>query len=250
MRNKYPNSIRTIHVPSVYLVQGLEMMTSRPVACLGRTMRNLLKTAAFLAALSAGSAQATVFDFSYTFFSAGTAITGFLSGTLVGYELENVSDIHVFADGVPLSSVPFSAVGKKEWWEPIWDNPDSPAVSPYADANNFLFFDPTQGTSFSMARGPGWRDAWFRSPSLNIDTFDLLYCECWYFGSEEMPVFPYNDGWSLVARSELPEPRTLSLLFFSLIGMGAVRRFSRAPRDPLPSSENRTGRLRLKAGKY
>ena len=62
-------------------------------------MKHLLAVAAVACALTGAAANATTFDFSYTFNNQGGTATGSLDGTLDGSLIDNVSNVKLTFDG-------------------------------------------------------------------------------------------------------------------------------------------------------
>jgi len=113
-------------------------------------MKKLFKAAALVATFTAGSANAQVstFDFSYIFNSTdaiGEVVTGSLVGELNGLYITNISDVQVFLNGAQFLG-PLTVAG----WDPAalaWDN--TPVLSTDKSLNNFIFADSNVPTDFS-----------------------------------------------------------------------------------------------------
>ncbi len=98
-------------------------------------MKKLIAAAAMACALTCVDANATTFDFSYTFNNQGGTLTGSLDGTLDGSFIDNVSNVHLTFDGAPydqpLVTATYSASGTL--------TAGSPIVSLDGTQNDFAF---------------------------------------------------------------------------------------------------------------
>ncbi|MGD0958256.1 MAG: VPLPA-CTERM sorting domain-containing protein [Methylomonas sp.] len=109
-------------------------------------MKSLLKTAAVLAVLTSGAAQANEqFDFSYIF-SSGDVITGSMWGNLdpTGLYIQNITNVQAFLDGVQfLNDISTGSLDATAWntTTGTWDDTIAPVVSTNASLNNFAFGD-------------------------------------------------------------------------------------------------------------
>ena len=97
-------------------------------------MKLMLRTAAVTCALMCTTANATMFDFSYSF-SNGGVLTGSLNGTLDGSLIENVSNVHLSFAGFPYDQQLFSGTVTP----PENITFGNPVVSLNAAQNNFVF---------------------------------------------------------------------------------------------------------------
>ena len=106
-------------------------------------IKKLIQAAALLAACS-GAAQASTFDFSYTF-SDGQKLSGSLDGTLSGDLVTNISNVSVTFDDVAFTATLFggtfvpSSTGSNVGAYSYGAN--SAVVSTNAALNNFIFAD-------------------------------------------------------------------------------------------------------------
>jgi hypothetical protein len=86
-------------------------------------MKNLMAATAVALALTCVDANATTFDFSYTFNNQGGTISGSLDGTLDGSFIDDVSNVHLTFDGAaydqPLVTATYSASGTLTAGAPI-----------------------------------------------------------------------------------------------------------------------------------
>jgi hypothetical protein len=86
-------------------------------------MKKLIAAAAVACALTCVDANATTFDFSYTFNNQGGTISGSLDGTLDGSFIDSVSNVQLTFDGVPydqpLFTGTYSAAGTLTTGAPI-----------------------------------------------------------------------------------------------------------------------------------
>jgi hypothetical protein len=86
-------------------------------------MKNLIAAAAVACELTCVDANATTFDFSYTFNNQGGTISGSLDGTLGGSFIDNVSDVQLTFDGAafdqPLLTATYSASGSLTTGAPV-----------------------------------------------------------------------------------------------------------------------------------
>lgn len=174
-------------------------------------MKTILKAAAFCSAFMSLMANATVFDFSYTFDDSST-ITGSLSGTLNGSYVENVSNVQAFFNGVKFSGSPlFSAAWNTTTQD--WDNSMNALVSTNASLNNFIFADANVPADYNV------RNYFYFVNDLvslgqqafanNLNTGDIALDS------------PTNKSWSLVARA--PEPSSSMLLMLGFASILVVR---------------------------
>ena len=101
---------------------------------------NILKSTMLVAGLGLASmANATTYDFSYTF-GDGTLLSGSLSGTANGALIQNIANVRVELNGNAFGGAPLFAFG----WNAATPgfNPATPAVlSVNAALNNFIFAD-------------------------------------------------------------------------------------------------------------
>jgi hypothetical protein len=111
-------------------------------------IKKLIQAAALLAACS-GAAQASTFDFSYTFTAANNdpapTVTGSFDGTLSGDLLTNISDVSVSVNGVAFNGS--LSIGS---WVPSAGEvnfaPNAAVVSTNGALNNFVIVDTNDPT--------------------------------------------------------------------------------------------------------
>jgi hypothetical protein len=177
---------------------------------------NILKSAMLMAGLGLASiANATTYDFSYTF-GDGTLLSGSLSGTANGAFIQNISNVHVGLNGNAFAGASLFAFG----WNAATPafNPATPAVlSTNAALNNFIFADNNDPTFagvtdyFYFVNDPG--SLGHEAFATNLNTGDIALDN------------PTNSSWSLVA-AQVPEPATFALLLPGLVLVGVAARRS------------------------
>ena len=170
-------------------------------------MKNLLKLTAGLGlalGLAAGSARATMFDFSYIF-GDDSVVNGTLTGDLNGNLVDNVANVTVwFNGGASLGS--FSGFAS--------DFSSPPVVSLDATANDFYFVsdDPDNFAVFSMLSGSGTADATFPDG-----------------GAGDNPLNPAR--WTLTAETAAAVPDSGGTLLLLGTGLGALGWLQRRSRS-------------------
>ena len=99
-------------------------------------IRNRLAALACAAALSlAGTANATTFDFSYTFSGTSDAVTGTVQGTLDGGFVDNLHDLTLSYDGHAFSGATLG----QTWDASVVDFTSAPVRLAFdGSQNNFL----------------------------------------------------------------------------------------------------------------
>jgi hypothetical protein len=109
-------------------------------------MKNLIAAAAVACALTCVDANATTFDFSYTFNNQGGTVSGSLDGTLDGSFIDDVSNLQLTFDGAPfgqpLLAETFSASGSLTTGAPIvsLDGTQNDFAFGNASASQFFLF--------------------------------------------------------------------------------------------------------------
>jgi hypothetical protein len=171
-------------------------------------MKTFFKAVAGLAlilCLSAGSARATTFDFSYLF-GDDSVVTGSFTGDLNGNVVDNVANVLVlFNGGASLGS--FTGFGS--------DFVSPPVVSFDATANDFYFVsdDPDNFAVFSMVGALGTADAFFPTGAAG-----------------DNPLAPAR--WTLTAVATPDTGGTVLLLGLSLAGLAWLHGRARPPLTP------------------
>jgi len=165
-------------------------------------MKGLLAGLIFLTMVT--GANATSYNFSYTFASDGQLITGSFDGTQNGDLVEGLSNISVAFDGVAFNGPLFGSCYSSGWQTGC-------AVASFSgDANNFRFIDSnypddtTYTNYFSDAQLSGRVVEWDDTNDINTDS-----------GS--------YGAWVLSAAS-VPESPSFYLLAFGLLGLFAGAR--------------------------
>lgn len=180
-------------------------------------MKKIISAALLLAAFA--SAHAETFNFSYTF-ADGPAVTGSLTGHLVGDLVEGVSIVHINFNGTDfagaLSGASWSAVTHD------WSSAAGAVVSTNAAKNNFIFAD----------ADPQHNAADVSAQFFFVNSSDALignqaYAVNWNNGDIAFDQPTRNATWSLVA-APVPEPASAAML---LAGLGLVGTFARRRRQ-------------------
>ena len=202
--------LRTIlHVPRNELLTHSHIKIGAPVRNIILikviAMKINLKLTAVLLALASSVANATNYDFSYTF-DNGSAITGSLSGDLNGSFSTNISNVQAFFNGTELTGTPLFDTA----WNTTthnWDNTIEAIVSPIASLNNFIFADSNIPTDFNASN----YFYFINDPSV---IGDEIFANNLNAGDAALDN-PVNASWSLVA--QVPEPGTY---FLFCVGIG------------------------------
>jgi hypothetical protein len=178
-------------------------------------IKNFLKAAALIAAFTGGAAQASTFDFSYTF-ADGLALTGSLNGTLNGTLVTDVSGITVAFNGTkfvgPLFAGNFNAASNS------WDFSSGAAViSTNAAQNNFIFADS------SDPQGNNVTNYFYFLTSASTSGPQVLAANTNVLVNNSDFDGPPNGTWSITAAA-VPVPAALPLLLSGLGILGLKRR--------------------------
>lgn len=178
-------------------------------------MKKIISAAILIAAFA--SAHAETFNFSYTF-ADGQAVTGSLSGTLVGDLVESISNVHLNFAGVDYSGTLLGA----SWSDTTgdWNSAAGAVVSTDGSKNNFIFADANAQTDaasvtnyFYVVNGSSVLGS--QAFALNGNSGDLAFDE------------PANNAtWSLVAAAvtPVPEPASAAMFMAGLGMLGAIAR--------------------------
>jgi hypothetical protein len=176
-------------------------------------MKKIISVALLLAAFA--SAHAETFNFSYSF-SDGQAVTGSLSGHLVGDLLEGVSDIHVNFNGTGYSGV---LVGAS--WDAVthdWNSAAGAVISTNAARNNFIFADADPQHAADSVN-----NYFYFVNSSDAAIGNQAFAVNYNSGDVAFDQPTSNASWSLVA-APVPEPSSIAMLAAGLGVMGAVAR--------------------------
>ena len=167
-----------------------------------------------IAALISSSAFADSFNFSYTFASDSTLLTGSFEGVQNGQYVENISNVTLAWEGSPIAATVFASTfdgGSGTWVA-------GPVVSFDSLNNNFAFADAdlangdtAYSSLFYMLHGSIWLGTYFESPAtLAIDSPDA------------------RGTWTLTnlsVGSTVPDSGlTAGMLLLALAGLGLLRR--------------------------
>jgi hypothetical protein len=175
-----------------------------------------LALAALALAFSA-STNAATFEYSYTY-NNGTRISGTLTGSLIGDFVQNVSDISVFANGVPLTGRPYYLGGLIP--EDGGFSNFGGRLSPIQSLNRFVFTDSPNLNEF--------RQTSFFDFDGNLSTGNFGSNSHYgrslpgeFFARVLAADRPVNNSFSLVettlAVSPVPEPSTYAMLLTGLV---------------------------------
>jgi hypothetical protein len=178
-------------------------------------MKKIFTVAILLAAFA--SAHAETFNFSYTF-GDGPAITGSLTGSLIGEFVENVADLHINFNGTDFTG---ALVGAS--WDAVthdWNSAAGAVISTSAAKNNFIFADADPQTSYANINNYFY----FVNSSDALIGNQALALNCNGACSDLAFDQPTNNAsWSLVA-APVPEPAGAAMLLGGLALVGAAVR--------------------------
>ena len=172
-------------------------------------IRNRLAAFACAAALSlAGTANATTFDFSYTFSGTSDTVVGTVQGTLDGGFVDNLHDLTLSYDGHAFSGATLG----QTWDASVVDFTSAPVRLAFdGSQNNFLFSDGTLSFGYiNDLANFGGANVFATDLSLVVNNAD----------------FDGGTGtWSLTA-APIPEPGSVALMLagLGLLGVAARRR--------------------------
>ncbi|MTV41129.1 PEP-CTERM sorting domain-containing protein [Duganella radicis] len=176
-------------------------------------MKKIISAALLLAAFA--SAHAENFNFSYAF-EDGQAITGSLSGHLVGDLLDGVSNVHINFNGNDYTGALVGASWDASTHD--WNSAAGAVISTNAAKNNFIFADADPQHAVGSINNYFYfvnsNDASIGNQAfaVNYNTGDVAF---------DQPT--QNATWSLVA-APVPEPSSIAMLAAGLGVVGAIAR--------------------------
>ena len=183
-------------------------------------IKKLLMAAAVCAALTGGAANASTYDFSYTF-TDGQQITGSLNGTSTngGQTVSNISGLQVAFNGIAFGGGA-GPLQLNTWNTATETFTNAPVVlSANGALNNFLLSDVDAAVNgsadyeFGFLNDPAFGSSVVAANFLHSDSFSGP-------GSTQVDIDqPANGHWTLTA-APVPLPAALPLLLSGLSGLG------------------------------
>ncbi len=175
-------------------------------------------------ALASFAANATTYDFSYTF-GDQQQVTGSLIGNMVGSFINNISNVQVSLNGAQFSTDTSGSLYALAWNPTTLNWASTPAVvSTNASLNNFIFQDVNDPTGNGVSNYFAiTNDPTYGSVAMAVNTNNgAVALDGASYGAA--PVNAAN--WSLTAVAAVPEPGewALMLLGFGITGFLARRR--------------------------
>ena len=178
----------------------------------------LITAAALLAASTCTIAAPITYDFSYTF-NDGTKMTGSAKGTASANLVSGLSDIHVFRNGVAFSESITGLFGNCYGYNGAAEM-GCAVMSFDGMGNNVLFIDTNDGGSQTTTNF--YYDQTGRAMPMQNAAVETRYLDV-VVRVEDYAVY-VSGKWSLLARSDVPEPASIALFCVGLAGFAAARR--------------------------
>jgi len=177
-------------------------------------------------ALASFAANATTYDFSYTF-GDQQQVTGSLIGNMVGSFINNISNVQVALNGTQFATDSSGSLYALAWNPTALNWASTPAVvSTNASLNNFIFQDVNDPTGNGVSNYFAFtNDSTYGSAVFAVNTNNgAVALDGASYGAT--PVSASN--WSITAVAAVPEPGEWALMLagFGLLGFVAVRRSS------------------------
>lgn len=181
-------------------------------------MRTPRILAALALALSAATAKADLFNYSYRF-GNGTVVSGSFEGTASGLYVTGISNLSASLDGAPFAGSPSLFATAYNTATHNWDNTVPAVVSFDASLNNFLFIDSNFPSDVSYT-------TYFYM--VNDSLFGFSAASAGFHSGAIADDSPMNSSnWTLTTvAAPIPEPETYAMMLagLAMLGFAARRR--------------------------